>query len=257
LDHTAEWRYYGPEDSSKTGDPARCGPPVSDLIPSIGSILTATGTSRRSLGSKMIRRYQTWNALTYRERTLYSVFDTLNSTASKHGISPIVLEEAKNMYKRVSEEKIFRGNNRAAVIAACLYVSFLTNNVPRSYKEVAEMFNVKMTCMTSACKVVQYMRDLNVALSTPLDFVNRFCTNLGMDDDFRERCRKLVLLATQMDLLCEYTPPSAVAGCIVLCADLMGVQLHKRMIANVCQVSVVTIGKCYKAVSTHRSFLSQ
>jgi transcription initiation factor TFIIB len=252
LDHSAEWRYYGADDSSKSYDPARCGPPVNDLIPCMGSILTPTGSARGSLGSKMIRKYQAWNTLTYRERTLYAVFDTLNSVAAKHGVSPIILEEAKNMYKRVSDNRIFRGDNKMAVIAACLYVSFVTNQVPRSYKEIADMFDVKLTCMTYACKLVQDILDLPVRPSTPLDFVNRFCNNLGMDDAFREACRRIVTSASDRDLLAEYTPPSAVAGCITLCASVKGVTLQKSKVAEVCQVSSVTVSKCYKAISAHR-----
>ena len=250
LDHSAEWRYYG-HDDSKTTDPARCGPPVNELLPSIGSILAATGTMRCSIGSRMIRKYQMWNAMTYRERSLYTVCDFLSVSALRNGISPVILEEAKNMYKKISEMKISRGENRSAIIASCVYMACKTNNVPRSIKEIGEMFNVRVQCMTKACKTFQDLLNLTVASSSPLDFVNRFCSKLDVGVDFISACRKIVIRAQERDLLSEYTPPSAVAGCLLLCSDAKQEGLTKKHIADVCQISVVTISKCYKHLKPH------
>ena len=245
LDHSAEWRYYG-HDDSKTTDPARCGPPVNELLPSIGSILVATGAMRCSIGSRMIRKYQMWNAMTYRERSLYTVCDLLSVSASRNGIPPVILEEAKNMYKKISELKISRGENRSAIIASCVYMACKTNGVPRSIKEIAEMFNVRVQCMTKACKTFQELLNVAVTSSAPLDFVNRFCSKLSADDDFTARCRRMVTKAAGLDLLSEYTPPSAVAGCLLLLAEVTKNGFTKKRIAEVCQISVVTISKCYK-----------
>ncbi|PNH01821.1 putative transcription initiation factor IIB-like protein [Tetrabaena socialis] len=247
LDHSAEWRYYG-HDDTKTADPARCGPPVNELMPSMGSILTATGQFRGSIGSKMIRKYQMWNAMTYRERSLYSVCDVLAVSATRNGIQPVILEEAKSMYKRISELKISRGENRQAIIASCIYMACKTNGVPRSIKEIAEMFNVRVHCMTKACKTFQDLLNVSVVSSTPIDFVNRFCCKLNATETFSMTCRAVITKACAMELLAEYTPPSAVAGCIMLCSDAMSAGISKKRIAAVCQISVVTISKCYKHI---------
>jgi transcription initiation factor TFIIB len=245
LDHSAEWRYYG-HDDAKTADPARCGPPVNDLLPCIGSILSATGPMRGSIGSRMMRQYQMWNAMTYRERSLYSVCDFLTVSAARNGIPHAILEESKNMYKKISELKISRGENRHAIIASCVYLACKTNKVPRSLKEIADMFDLQLKCMTKACKTLQEMLHVPVASSSPIDFVNRFCSKLDVNEDFISACRRIVQRATAMDVLAEYTPPSAVAGCLMLCNDYLAAGLTKRHIADVCQVSVVTISKCYK-----------
>ena len=243
IDHSAEWRYYGHEDS-KGADPARCGPPTNELMPSIGSMLSATGSTRCSIGSRMIRKYQMWNAMSYRERSLYSVCDFLSVSALCNGISPVILEEAKNMYKKISELKISRGENRNAIIACCVYMACKTNNVPRSIREIAEMFDVRVQCMTKACKTFQDLINIKVSSSAPLDFVNRFCSKLEVSQEFIDTCRSIV--EKTEPILCEYTPPSAVAGCIMLCCEITGTKITKKRIAEVCQISVVTISKCYK-----------
>jgi hypothetical protein len=122
IDPSAEWRYYGHEDS-KSSDPARCGPPVNEMMPFMGSILAASGCTRFSPGSQMIRKYQMWNAMTYRERALYNVCDLIAVSASKNEIPQVIVEEAKVMYKRISESRISRGENRIAIIATCIYMA--------------------------------------------------------------------------------------------------------------------------------------
>ena len=75
IDDTPEWRFYGIGDS-KTTNPTRCGYYNNKLLPmsSLGSVI-----SRRygeSYQMRKIRQYHTWNAMPYRERSLYNVFDT-------------------------------------------------------------------------------------------------------------------------------------------------------------------------------------
>lgn len=250
LDHSAEWRYYGADDSNKTSDPARCGPPVNELLPSLGgSIMTISSTR---VGGGCPGRHRRWsNTLSYRERSLYLVCDQLNTCAIKHGIPPSIVDTAKCMYKRVSEKKIFRGDNRQASVAACLYLACALNKVHRSIKEVSDMFGVREQCVTRVYKHVQDLLELSVASSTPVDFVNRFCSQLDLSEEFACVCKTIVLVAYEQDILSAYTPPSAVAGCIMLCAESMNMvasSIFKRRVSKVCQVSAVTINKCISAI---------
>jgi transcription initiation factor TFIIB len=192
----------------------------------------------------MIRKYQVWNSMTYRERSLHLVCDLLQNQATQHGISHVILEAAKNMYKKVSEKKISRGENRQAIIASCVYMACKSNGVPRSVKEVSVMFDVRVPCMTKACKTLAAYVDVDVTCSTPADFVNRFCNKLDMTDEFAKGVKRVLL--EKRDRLSEFTPPSAVGGCIMLHAERLHVPLNKKMVADVCQISMVTISKCYK-----------
>ena len=94
LDYNAEWRYYGFEDS-KYSDPTRCGLPTNELLPesSLGS--TISFKCGESYEMKKIRNYHVWNAMPYRERSLYNVFDSINIRAINNGIPQCIIEEAK------------------------------------------------------------------------------------------------------------------------------------------------------------------
>ena len=120
IDCNAEWRYYG-NDDSKFSDPTRCGLPTNALLPqsSIGS--TISFKHNESYDMRKIRNYHMWNAMPYRERALHNVFESIQIRAINSGIPICIIEEAKILYKKISEKKISRGNNRRGIIASCIY----------------------------------------------------------------------------------------------------------------------------------------
>ena len=55
-------------------------------------------------------------------------------------------------YKLLDEAQISRGTNRKGLIAACIYIACKKRNVPRSAKEIAEIYDLKVNEMTRGCK---------------------------------------------------------------------------------------------------------
>ena len=139
LDYNAEWRFYGSDDS-KYSDPTRCGLPTNDLLPqsSLGS--TIGFRYGESFEMRKIRNYHLWNAMPYKERALYNVFESIQIRAINNGIPICIIEEAKNLYKKISEIKINRGSNRHGIIASCIYKACILQGCPRSAKEISEIF---------------------------------------------------------------------------------------------------------------------
>ena len=68
---------------------------------------------------------------------------------------------SKSLYKIISQTKISRGSNRKGIIAACVYFACKDCNVPRSSKEVAEIFNINGTVMTKGVKKCQEIIHMN------------------------------------------------------------------------------------------------
>jgi transcription initiation factor TFIIB len=256
IDSSPEWRYYGPDDNNRgVADPTRCGPPTSDLLPGLGSLLGSTG--RESHALRIVQKYQFWNSMTYRERSLYSVFEQLTSNAINHGIPGCIIEEAKVLYKRMTDLKVSRGENRQALIAASIYVSCKSNQVPRSVKEIASMFNVKVTALTKGCKLFQQqlLNNASIKSSAPADFVGRFCSKLNLDQGVVKLCRYILQKTDELCVVCESTPPSIVAGSLQLCNVELNLGLSKMQMAEACHISQVTIAKCYKKMQPHKAKL--
>ena len=262
IEHGAEWRYYGSEDS-KSSDHTRCGLPANFLLKnsSVGSIISNHGIT--SADMKRVRKYHIWNAMPYKERSLYNVFDSIFVRSNNHGIPACIIDDAKENYKLLDEAQISRGTNRKGLIAACIYIACKKRNVPRSAKEIAKIFNLSITSMTRGCK--QFMHIMNMhkkedpgtltIATKPDDFIYRFCSNLNLNSKIQELCMKVTKTADNYSLVSQNTPPSVAAGCIYLVSNFCKLGLTKKDIATSCGISEVTISKCYKKLNEYKKHL--
>ena len=180
---------------------------------------------------KKIRRYHTWNSVPYKERALHEVFDSF-SVALNNGIPTCIIDEAKSMYKVLSEAKISRGSNRKGLIASCIYIACKKGNVPRSAKEIADMFGLDITVMTNGCKkfieiwnMVNKEKSGNIVLdaSQSDDFIHRFCSKLNVSPDIVRLCVLISEKAEEFSIVSENTPPSIAAGSIYLACQIMNI----------------------------------
>ena len=213
---------------------------------------------------RKIRNYNTWIGSCYREKSLYSVFETMTIRAKSKGIPACIIEDAKYKYKIISEAKISRGENRKGIIASCIYESCKENNSTRSTKEIAEIFQINSTSMTKGFKkyneIMQtidnekkrYKQD---NISEPLDFINRFCSNLSLDNDILDICKHVCKQIEKYDLVSENTPTSKAAGSIYLVTYLFNLDLNKRDISSICLTSEVTISKCFTKLIEYYIYL--
>lgn len=254
IDMGAEWRYYGVDDS-RSDDPARCGLPTNDLLPksSMGSIIgNRKGDSREM---RRIRMYQLWNSMPYWERTLYNVFDKIVNNTINHGIPTKVLDDAKVLYKRASEKKISRGENKEGLIASCIYYACLMNKTPRSPKEVSRMFHIDINILTKGNSRFQTLMQINIACSNSEDYIARFGSKLNLNCTDIQNCKALAQKLDELEVVSENSPTSVAAGTLFYYATIKGLPLTKKQIADVCEVSEVTIMKTHKRILKYESCL--
>ena len=254
IDSGAEWRYYGAEDS-RDGDPTRCGMPTNDLLPksSMGSVIGGRRGDNKDI--RRIRMYQMWNSMPYWERTLYNVFDQIANNTANHGIPAKILDDAKVLYKRASEKKISRGENKEGLIASCIYYACLINKLPRSPKEVARMFHIDPNILTKGNSRFQSLLQMNVDSSNPDDYISRFGSKLKMDYGDILRCKELATKLDELEIVSENAPTSVAAGAIYYYCINNDLDFTKKQIADVCEVSEVTITKCYKRLQKYKHLI--
>lgn len=256
IDYSAEWRYYGSEDS-KSADPTRCGMPTSVCLPgmSLGSVISLDGKVRLNKHTYRLARYQKYNSMSYKERNLFNIIDTMSLKAINGGITNSIIEEAKIMYKRISELKLSRGNNREGLIASSIYMSCKKNMVPRSAKEIAKMFNLSVSVMTEGRKKFDDLMGIHVKSTTPEDFIRRFCSRLNFSRDIVETCLYVVKKQELYAIISENSPPSIAAGCIYMVCVCHDITRSKKEIALACDISEITITKCFKKLYDYHRFL--
>ncbi len=256
-----EWKYYGSE--SKGSDQNRCGMPTNALLPQ-SSLGSSVSTKNRTQATNKIGMYQRWNSMPYKERSLYKVFNDIDSKCVGNDLPRIISTTAKSLYRIISETKISRGSNRTGIIAACVYNACKECNVPRTINELSELFSIEPKVMTKGCKnYTEIMRlsktDIsriqNIKSIDLGDFVERFSHNLQLSQREINIIIRIAEICQEFHLISDNTPPSMAAGCIYMYVKHTDKPISKKSISEVCKISEVTVNKCYKKIDTNEVIL--
>ena len=256
LDLTAEWRYYGADDNQNR-DPTRCGMPINPLLEesSYGCKVLCQGQS--SYEMRKIRRYTEWQSMPYREKSQYDEFQRITIMAQNEGISKMIIDEALRYHKQISEQKTFRGLNRDGIIAASIYISCRIHGYGRTAKEIAKIFNLDSTSATRGCKnAMSIINEMEAELvntdktkymnTKPIAFIERYCSKLNINKELTKLCQFIAMRIEKKGLIPENTPHSVAAGIIYFVVQECKLNINKRNIHVVSEISEVTINKCYK-----------
>ena len=157
----------------------------------------------------------------------------------------------------VAEVKISRGVNRCGIIVASVFFACKNCDVPRSDKELSKIFNVNNKIVTSGIKkfreILRTNRNYNHRLINKTsicsnDLIDRYCNklNISNSEEIKNICKKI----GSHKINSENTPPSIAAGCIYYIIVHNDLNITKRDIHNVCEISEVTINKCFKKISS-------
>ena len=256
IDQSAEWRYYGAEDSNNN-DPTRCGMPINPLLKesSYGCKVICSGAT--SYEMRKIRRYTEWQSMPYKEKSQYDEFQRITIIAHNAGIPKIIIDEALRYHKKISEHKTFRGLNRDGIIAASIYISCRTNDCPRTAKEIATIFTLDNTSATKGCKnATTILNEIESEMTNkdktslcrtkPEDFIERFCSKLNINQELTKCCKFVALRIQKNNMIPENTPHSIAAGIVYFIAQICKLNISKKDVNKVSEISEVTINKCFK-----------
>lgn len=264
VDQNPEWRQFE-DDNGKTD--SRCSMPVNRLLPqsSLGTTIGGNFKSR-------LKTLHTWSQMPYKERSLNAVFKIIQNKCQKGLIVKCIEDDAKIMYKSISECKhfrgknkgkcvIIRGKNRESLIAACVFFACRRNGKTRSPKEIADLFELKYTEITKGCKnFLKLMKirklGINIGTSKPEHFVTRFCNELKIKRQYIDQAVQIAKNIRKLNIATVHTPFSIATSSILLMADLNDLKsITKKKLSNKFGVSEVTITKTFKTIEQYKRAL--
>ena len=256
LDQSAEWRFYGAE-SNQSDDPTRCGMPINPLLKESSFGCKVVCKNASSYEMRKIRRYTEWQSMPYIEKSQYDEFQRITILAQNAGLPKIIIDEAMRCHKKLSEAKTFRGLNRQGIIAAAIYVACRTNNYPRTAKEIATIFHLDNTSATKGCKnAITLLNEMEFEMentdktslcqTTPLSFIERYCSRLSINSELTNLCKFIAVRIQKNNLIPENTPHSIAAGIVYFVAQTFNLNVSKKQVNTISEISEVTINKCYK-----------
>jgi transcription initiation factor TFIIB len=207
---------------------------------------------------RKIRRYTEWQSMPYKEKKQYEDFQRITIYAQNAGISKKIIDDAIVYHKKISEyEQTFRGDNMDGLMAASIYIACKINNYPRTAKELATIFYLDITSATQGCKNAQtilnilekdmeYKDKTMLCKTKPEDFIERYCSKLNINLELTMLCKFIANKIEKKNLMPENTPHSIAAGIVYFIAQLCKLNVSKRDVNKISEISEVTINKCYK-----------
>lgn len=273
IDSSAEYRWFGSED--RHPDPTRVGNPINPLLPesSLGTRIMMRPGDNKAM--RRIRQYHLWNIMPYRERTLWTVFEMLQVRASNGGISLAIVEETKQLYAQVSPLCICRGQQKDALLAACLYESLKRHDTPRRPTEIASMFQIDVKLITRGVKQFSGLLEEHLHSAKPTHYqmekkvetpstnfkhylepaIYRLETPRAHHGQILEFASRMGNTIDELGICPETTPSSLAASALKLTLDAFKLSKTNAEIAKVCTISVATLQKCLKRIESWRPIL--
>ena len=256
IDQGAEWRFYGGDDN-QSSDPTRCGMPINPLLEQSSYGCKILCPAKSTYEMRKIRRYTEWQSMPYNEKMRYDEGQRISILANQGGIPQMIIDEAMRLHKKISDAKSFRGLNRDGIIAATIYVAARINGYPRSAKEIATIFHLDNTSATRGCRnAISIINELenemensektSLGQTTPSSFIERYCSHLNINAELTKLCKFIAQKIQKNNLIPENTPNSIASGILYFVAQKCNLNLSKRSVHNVSDVSEVTINKCFK-----------
>jgi transcription initiation factor TFIIB len=260
LDTSAEYRYYGNEDS-KCSDPTRCGLPIDPLLPNSSLSTMISGKNNQ------LKRLHSWTSVPYKERSLKIVFDIITTACYNLKLNSSVAAMSKSIYHSIRDQQLSRGKNRNALISACIYISCKGNEVKILPQEVCDYFKLDFCDLCDGYKTLSELLmnstfHLEIKQSEWSDYLERFCIHLGFDEAEILKVMKLANRINELSILKKHIPQSFASGVLYYYIEKnrqggMSKENHlsKEVVIEVCNISKVTIDKIYAKILMWSNFL--
>jgi transcription initiation factor TFIIB len=256
IDHNQEWRNYNNEGGNDQ-DQSRCGMPLNPLLPDCSLTTVILGK-----GNECFKKLNSWNGMTYRERSLINVLNQISKKAKLGNIPNCIVDKTIAMYRILSEDHIKRGESRESLIAACLLYALKDKNITRSANEISNLFGIKNKKLTKGCneftkimyeKNSDYIR--NIKPIEPEDLINRYCDILEITQPYKNYAINVSKTTDYLGLCSENNPKSIAVGAIYLIVQAYDLNLTKKDISEKCITSDVTITKIYNSMVKYQDYL--
>ena len=180
IDTRSEWRNFSSNDEGKQ-DASRVGA-VSDPLMEGSSMLESTAISQMDGGSGRSRDLNRAHikVVGRTEKHLLTAFKQIQVMCEQIGLSKVVVDSAKQFFKKVEDEKLLRGKSTECVIAACIYIACREHRVTRTFKEICSLTKVSKKDIGRCYKLLQPVFETPVQTISLDAYVTRFSSALDL-----------------------------------------------------------------------------
>jgi transcription initiation factor TFIIIB Brf1 subunit/transcription initiation factor TFIIB len=152
--------------------------------------------------------------------------------------------DAKMKYKKFVEAVLCRGTVRAAIKAHCVFQACKEAGVARTSREIADAFGIQERDISRTTEIYKEQNPdaHEVGMTMPKDLVARFFNSVEMEDKGRAKMKCVnACVKVENCIKLQGRTPKAVAATVIFV--VLGGQLTKKQVCEICDVSLPTLSK--------------
>jgi len=199
------------------------------------------------VGTLLTSKYVlSWGHMTPSERYALSEIDRM---ASALGLPMDLREAAAELYRKVKDKIRGSGCSIEGITSAILYITCRQYGVPRTLEEIKAVSRVPQSEISRAYRFLLRELDIHLPPASPIEFVPRFCSRLGLGGDVRAKAIEIIKKAQEKKLTEGKGPIGVAAAAIYIAAILSGKLKTQKEISEATGVTEVTIRNRYRELS--------
>ena len=180
------------------------------------------------------------------ERNLRLAMAELRRVASFLNLPTVVRDEASRIYNFVLQRGLVRGRSMESVIAACIYSSCRSYNIPRTLDEISNASDVERKEIGRTYRFIIRKLGIRITPSSPKDYISRFGSILHLSPRTQNDALKILKKAEISELTSGRGPAGIAAAALYVAALLNNEKRTQREVADVAGITEVTIRNRYK-----------
>ena len=254
ADRGPEWRAFDDEQRSKR---TRVGAPLTYTIHDKGLSTTIDWHDRDVYGKSLspgqkaqVYRLRKWQrrirVSDATERNLAFALSEISKMSNNLNLPKNILETASVIYRKAVKERLIRGRSIQGVTSAALYLACRQCGLPRTLDEIAQASSVNKKEVGRSYRFL--IKELNYAVPPlrPSQYITKFSNQLTMQGKVEEIAHKILASAKELKLTSGRGPTGIAAAASYVASVLTGERKTQREIAEIAQVTEVTIRNRYK-----------
>jgi len=263
TDRGPEWRAFDDEQRAKR---ARVGAPLTFTIHDKGLSTMIDWHDRDIYGKRLspgqkaqIYRLRKWQrrirVSDATERNLAFALSEISKIANNLSLPKNILETASVIYRKAVKERLIRGRSIQGVTAAAIYVACRQCGLARTLEEIAQASNINKKEVGRSYRFLVKELDYFIPPLKPGQYVTKFSNQLTMQGKVEEIAHKILTAAKELKLTSGRGPTGIAAAASYIASVLTGERKTQREIAEIAQVTEVTIRNRYKELVERLNFI--
>ncbi len=180
------------------------------------------------------------------ERNLRLAMAELRIVASYLSLPNIVRDDASRIYRFVLERSMVRGRSMESVIAACLYATCRSYDIPRTLDEMSTASDVDRKEIGKTYRFIVRKLGIKIKQSSPKGYISRFSSVLKLSPKTQGTALDILDRAEVTELISGRGPAGISAAALYVSALINDEKRTQREVADVAGITEVTIRNRYK-----------